>query len=640
MKTTLLVGICAVVLSACGGSSKNTPAVNNPPPVGPTAAEQFAADLQGLSLADFFDTSFEVLSRRSPETIIWRSLSSLYPSNEALLDDLSDDFQRDTFEMYQVALDALRSYDRSVLDAEGQLNFDVYEWQLQDVADRADFLYHGFPATYSIFGVQEETRQLFTEVHPLQTLQDAEDYIARLNRVGVKFTQLAEHLQLQRQAGVVEPALTMQVAINQVQAMAQGSAALNPYYTNFVTKIAAIPGITSGQRDDLEDRAFTAVDRVVKNAYQQLLQTLQGLLNNAPPSIGVGQYDRGSDYYDYALRHHTTTDMTPAEIHQLGLDELVRIHAEMRLVFDQLGYPQNETLQQLFARVQVGGGIIPAASVLSTYETIIDLAEQNVDAVFDIFPSADVVVIPDDFGGFYIGPSADGTRPGAFYAGTTTDQPWFQMRSLSYHEAVPGHHTQIAIAMDQDLPVFRKVGRATAFVEGLWIRAFTALIGRSIRPRSSMQKALEHLSVHPGVRQGVIAYGQARQRPTWWECCRSCRNVREPWMRSAHSLISRASIAPCSPMVHCRWHSWTRLWTSTSRTLSPHPENPLPQTAEGSGQAVFGLQLPKLIWALTPISLGLRGMIRRLSIEPFTAWSKSVPFDIVTGVSSSVMLLA
>jgi uncharacterized protein (DUF885 family) len=466
MKTTLLVGICAVVLSACGGSSKNTPAVNNPPPVGPTAAEQFAADLQGLSLADFFDTSFEVLSRRSPETIIWRSLSSLYPSNEALLDDLSDDFQRDTFEMYQVALDALRSYDRSVLDAEGQLNFDVYEWQLQDVADRADFLYHGFPATYSIFGVQEETRQLFTEVHPLQTLQDAEDYIARLNRVGVKFTQLAEHLQLQRQAGVVEPALTMQVAINQVQAMAQGSAALNPYYTNFVTKIAAIPGITSGQRDDLEDRAFTAVDRVVKNAYQQLLQTLQGLLNNAPPSIGVGQYDRGSDYYDYALRHHTTTDMTPAEIHQLGLDELVRIHAEMRLVFDQLGYPQNETLQQLFARVQVGGGIIPAASVLSTYETIIDLAEQNVDAVFDIFPSADVVVIPDDFGGFYIGPSADGTRPGAFYAGTTTDQPWFQMRSLSYHEAVPGHHTQIAIAMDQDLPVFRKVGRATAFVEG------------------------------------------------------------------------------------------------------------------------------------------------------------------------------
>jgi len=467
MKWTLLVAVCAVMLGACGGSSsKNTPPVNNPPPAGPTSAEQFAVDLQGLSLADFYDTSFEVLTKRSPETIIWRSLGSLYPASEALLDDLSDDFQRDTFEMYQVALDALRTYDRSALDAEAQLNFDVYEWQLKDVADRAEFMYHGFPATYSNFGTQEDTRQLFTEVHPLQTLQDAEDYIARLNRVGVKFTQLAQHLQLQRQAGIVEPALTMQVAINQVRAVAQGPTAANLYYTNFVAKIAAIPGITNEQLADLDDRAFTAVNDVVIAAYQQLLQSLQGLQSNAPPSIGVGQYPRGSEYYDYVLQHHTTTDMTAAEIHQLGLDELVRIHAEMRLVFDQLGYPQNETLQQLFARVEADGGIIPAANVLSTYEAIIDLAMQNLDAAFDVFPSADVAVIPDDFGGYYIGPSFDGTRPGAFYAGTATDQPWFQMRSLAYHEAIPGHHTQVAIAMDQDLPVFRKVARATAFVEG------------------------------------------------------------------------------------------------------------------------------------------------------------------------------
>ena len=107
-----------------------------------------------------------------------------------------------------------------------------------------------------------------------------------------------------------------------------------------------------------------------------------------------------------------------------------------------------------------------AASVLSTYEGIIDLAEQNLDQAFDIFPSADVVVVPDESGGYYIAPSFDGSRPGAFYAGTTTNQPWFPMRSLAYHEAVPGHHTQIAIAMDQDLPGFRKSARVTAFVEG------------------------------------------------------------------------------------------------------------------------------------------------------------------------------
>jgi uncharacterized protein (DUF885 family) len=204
----------------------------------------------------------------------------------------------------------------------------------------------------------------------------------------------------------------------------------------------------------------------VRRGYQGLLEVLQYLQASAPAQIGVGQFPNGSQYYDYILKHHTTTDLTAAEIHQLGLDELARIHAEMRIVFDQLGYPQNETLPELFARVTAEGGIIPAANVKSTYEAIIELAKQNVSDAFDIFPSADVIVIGGPFGGYYIGPSADGSRPGAFYAGTQNDEPWFQMRSLAYHEAIPGHHTQIAIALDQDLPLTRKIVRPTAFIEG------------------------------------------------------------------------------------------------------------------------------------------------------------------------------
>jgi uncharacterized protein (DUF885 family) len=110
--------------------------------------------------------------------------------------------------------------------------------------------------------------------------------------------------------------------------------------------------------------------------------------------------------------------------------------------------------------------VIPAALVQSTYEDIIAAAEQELDQAFDIFPSANVVVAEDPYGGFYIGPSFDGSRPGAFYAGTLNAQPWFQMPSLTYHEAIPGHHTQIAIAMDQAGPAFRKTERFTAFVEG------------------------------------------------------------------------------------------------------------------------------------------------------------------------------
>jgi len=457
-----------LLLAACGGGGGNGSGNSAPPapPAGPSPADTLAAALQGLPLDQFFDESFGALLKRTPETIVELALTDVYPLDGVTLDDLSDAYVRDTFEMCDVVLTLLGDYDRDSLDADGQLDYDFYAWYLQDYLDRLEFLYHDFPATYSIIGVQSQTQRFFTDIHPLATEQDAEDYITRLGLVQRKFEQLIEHLQLQRQNGIVEPALTMQVALSIVSELTHTAVRDNPYYTAFADRIAAIPGLSAEEIQDLESRALLAVGVSVIPAYADLEDALGNLLNNAPPVIGVRQYPRGAAYYAYALRHHSTTSLTAAEIHQLGLEQLTRIHAEMRLVFDQLGYPQNESLQQLFARVATDGGIVPAADVLSTYEGIIDEAESRLGDAFDLFPAADVVVLPDPFGGFYIGPSFDGARPGAFYAGTSQDQPWFQMRALAYHESVPGHHTQIAIQMEQDVPVFRKIGRMTAFVEG------------------------------------------------------------------------------------------------------------------------------------------------------------------------------
>jgi uncharacterized protein (DUF885 family) len=461
--STLLVAV--FLLAACGGGDNGAPD-NNPPPAALSPAEILAGDLQGLALDEFYQTSFGALIRRSPETVVWEGLTGTFPLDSVDLDDLSDDYSRDTFAMYQVVLDALRGYDRAALDAQRQLNYDIYAWYLQDIIDRLEFIYHDFPATYMLFAEQRRTERFFTDIHPLETTQDRDDYTTRLNQVERKFGQLVDHLELQRQTGIVEPALSMQIAINQMTPLAQGAGQGHPYYTRFFNDIAQIPGLNAAERDDLRARALSAVNNSVIPGYQALLSQLNNLLNSAPPVIGVGQYARGSDYYTYSLRHHSTTNLTAAEIHHLGLRELSRIHSEMRLIFDQLGYPQNETLQQLFARVARDGGVIPAANVLSTYEGIIDIAEQRLDQAFDIFPSADVIVLPDPFGGFYIGPSFDGTRPGAFYAGTQNDQAWFQMPSLTYHESVPGHHTQITLAMEQDVPAFRKIVGFTSFVEG------------------------------------------------------------------------------------------------------------------------------------------------------------------------------
>ena len=465
MRKFLATTIVAFFLASCGGGSG--PDTQTTPPVsGPSPAEVLAANLAGLSLDEFYEESHKALSYRSPESIIWLALTSIYPLDEVALDDVSVAYQSDTYAMYAVACDALRTYDSSTLSAADKLTYDFYEWHLQDVVDATDFMYYRFAAAFNFVGEHTGTETFFTEIHPLVTVADANNYIARLNDVPRKFDDVVDYLTRAGGAGVVEPRLTIDWSLYGMDQIANAAAANVSYYTVFRDKLDDMPGLSTVERQQLLDAALAATRDSVIPAYQRLRNRVQSLRSSAPNSIGVGQFPQGSEYYAYVLRHHTTTDLTAAEIHQLGLDHLQRIHAEMRVIFDQLGYPQNETLPQLFARVAQDGGIIPAADVKATYEAIIDAAELELGAAFDIYPSADVVVEEDEFGGFYIGPAFDGSRPGAFYASTRFSEPWFTMPSLTYHEAVPGHHTQIAIAMDQDGPAFRKTVRFTAFVEG------------------------------------------------------------------------------------------------------------------------------------------------------------------------------
>ena len=467
MTKPLVAFLVLILVSACGGAGGDIG--GKVPPVGdPTPADLLAADLTGLNLTDFYTESYEVLMYREPETITWNALESVYPLAVPVLNNLSDSYTSETLTLIQVVLAALRNYDRTALSDDEKLTYDFYGWYLQDRLDHQEFIYHDFVATYNFVGVQDNTERLFTDILPLATRQDAEDYIQVLGGVLTKFRQLVDHLNLANGAGIIEPRLTMDAAIAGLHDIADApdTAVGVSYYDRFVQDIENIAELDDAERAQLRIRARDAVRAGVTPAYRELRAALQGLRANAPTAIGVGQYSRGSDYYNYMLRHRTTTLLTAAEIHQLGLDHLQRIHGEMRQVFDQLGYPQNETLQELFARVAADGGVIPAVDVKSTHEAIIAAAEQNLDQAFDIFPAADVVVAEDPWGGFYIAPSFDGTRPGAFYAGTENPWPWFQMPSLTYHESVPGHHTQIAIAMEQPGPVFLKVERFTALVEG------------------------------------------------------------------------------------------------------------------------------------------------------------------------------
>ena len=483
-----LAVLTALLLAACGGGGGGggggTGAAANPPPAaapppatptepppGPTAAEKLAEDLDGKPLDETFDRSFAALQQRDPEGVLADALTDVFPLAATALNDLSDAYQDETFDIIETILAALDEFDPDTLSEADRISYEAFRWSLEDRLAERRFRYHSFVATYSNFGKQGRTQRFFTELHPLATRQDARDYIRRLRLIDEKFDQIIDHLRRQRDAGVIEPSLTMGVALNQVGAIVISDPARTPYYTEFRDGLDGIDGLSDEARARLLADALDAVRNHVLPAYRALQSMLRELQAEAPSSIGVGQYPDGRRYYEWALRHHTTTDLTPAEVHQLGLDELERIHHEMRLIFDELGYPQEETLEQLFSRVASDGGVIRKEDAIATFEGYLAFAEERMPEAFDVFPEAEVVVIGGPFGGFYIAPSFDGTRPGAFYAGTSQDLPRYDMPSLTFHETLPGHHYQIALARELDLPPFRQLMHFTGYIEGLGLYA-------------------------------------------------------------------------------------------------------------------------------------------------------------------------
>lgn len=438
------------------------------PSESPTTSSSIAAitaQLEGLPIDQFFEESYKQLLLRDPEYLTELGIAESFGLRNDQLTNISDAYIRETFELQAAILALLREYDRESLTPEQKISYNVYEWYLDDLVRQQEFMYYDYPVTHFITGIQNELIHFFTDIHPVTSKQDAEDYIARLQQVNTKFDQLIEGLTLREQAGVIPPKFIVQWSLYDIGRIARGSAQYLPFYTTFEEKVDALELSTEEKQNLLED-AEKAIDQSVIPAFQALKDYLEYLESIAPTDDGVWQFPKGDAYYEYALRHHTTTDMTADEIHELGLQEIDRIHAEMRVIFDQLGYPEDKSLSEVFDRVISEGGYVFGSQVVETYEDLIKEADQNLGAAFDIHPAAEVIVIGGPIGGFYVPGSLDGSRPGAFYASLSGSEPLYGMPTLAYHEAIPGHHFQISIAQELELPFFRGDVLFTGYAEG------------------------------------------------------------------------------------------------------------------------------------------------------------------------------
>ena len=447
-------------------TSTGAEATVTPPPSGQASAPSALAGLQGLPLDRFFDESFKLLMLRDPEWVTTDGLAARFGTGNDRLTDLSDAYIRQTQQLQAGILTTLRAYDRAALTPEQQISYDVYEWYLDDLVRGQEFMYDDYPINPTVTGIQNGLFQFFTDIHPIASRQDAEDYITRLSQVDDKFEGLIEGLRLRKEEGVVLPKFLFPWVMGDIRGMAGAQPKYTPFYTAFAKKVDALPGLSAEEKQALLQKAETAIGESVIPAFAALAGAMDELAAAAPAEAGVWQFPQGEAYYNYVLRHYTTTDLTADQIHELGLKELERIHGEMRAAFAELGYPADASIPDLYARLAQEGGTVSGNKVAETYEALIHEAEGKLDTAFERRPKAAVGVVAGPLGDFYVSPSLDGSRPGMFYARVSGSMPLYSIPTVAYHETVPGHHLQIALAQESDLPLFRNDIIFNGYTEG------------------------------------------------------------------------------------------------------------------------------------------------------------------------------
>ncbi|MBJ7313052.1 DUF885 domain-containing protein [Rugamonas sp. CCM 8940] len=436
-----------------------------------------------LKLDWFYTRVFASFALDSPELLSsLRILPGWLDFYSAKLDDASPAHEKKLTALVKNELAVLNQYDRSVLDREGQLSYDTLHQYLQLQADGEAFSQHDFPIN-QMAGVQSALPNFMAQVHQVKSREEADNYIARLNKFPRKFSELLEGLKQREAKGVIPPRFTVEKVLVQMNGFVGLAPQDNPLYLSLKEKLAKIPAakLDDAARAQLLAQAELAVKDSVYPAYRQLIAYFVALQPKASVNNGAWSLPNGDAYYAWCVRMHTTTDMTPQQVHELGLAEVARVGGEMDAILRQQGLAEGtigarvQTLARQPAQ-QYANTAEGKATMLAGYQAILDEVNQGLGGAFDVRPKLGVEVRPVPAAseasapGAYYEPGAfDGSRPGVFYANMRApgETPKFAMRTLAYHEGIPGHHFQIAIAQElSGVPFFRKVIPFTAYQEG------------------------------------------------------------------------------------------------------------------------------------------------------------------------------
>jgi uncharacterized protein (DUF885 family) len=378
-------------------------------------------------------------------------------------------------------LATLREYDRASLA--DPLSYDALESFLSSMAEGEPYQLHNYPLN-QLFGVQNNLPTFMAKQHRVVDLTSARDYIKRLQAFPRVSGEVLQGLEAREKAGIVPPAFVVEKVLAEMRGFVGKPARENILYTALAEHIGkAAKPLTDAERQEVLSQAEAAIQTQVYPAYQRWIDDYAALQPKAQARGNTGAWalPQGEAYYAWEVKRHTTTSMSAEEIHQLGLREVTRIGSEMDAILKAQGLSEGslgervrqigERPDQLYPDTDAG-----RQQILADYQTMIDRIDAGMGSAFQVRATQPVKVerIPvfkeaTSAGAYYDPPAMDGSRPGIFYANlrSVKEIPRFGMRTLAYHEAVPGHHFQLSIQQNlQGVPTFRKLLPVTAYAEG------------------------------------------------------------------------------------------------------------------------------------------------------------------------------
>ena len=429
---------------------------------------------------DFFQKSFDLSLSNYPE--FQTRLGS--KENYGELNDNSPESAKRDLEISKKELIWLSdSINVNALSKEASLSYKLFKQSLENNVGDYKYRLHNYPVN-QMFGAQSRKPAFMINMHQIDSLSDATAYISRLNGFNKFFTQLVENLKTRETVGIVPPKFVFDKVIQDSKNILIGqpfdeSEEQSALFKDFLSKISALE-LDEKTELSLQNQVKEALLKSVKPAYETLISFMSEQKERATDEAGVWKFPNGQDFFNNALKRTTTTDKTADEIHQIGLSEVTRIHKEMNIIRKKVGYKGD--LQAFFQFMKTDKQFYYSAdqegkdAYLAKAVHIIDSMKSRLDEIFITKPKADIFVkavepFREKSAGkaFYNPPAPDGSRPGIYYANLydMESMPTYQMEALAYHEGIPGHHMQLAIQQDlEELPMFRKFGGYTAYIEG------------------------------------------------------------------------------------------------------------------------------------------------------------------------------